>query len=156
MMRRIGCLWTAVWFHEHPFNFEKEVEKNEMDNSCRRSACFPDSVWPVLLYCGWGKGDRLLEELERKGRQDATGKTDRKRFAPDKPQDCRTVIFGISGNVDVQKIACLLLPEVKQDHGGKNGNLGNCSTCPYGKHSPCIGFCLQKILTEMRHACQTE
>ncbi|MCI9198141.1 MAG: hypothetical protein HFH56_13575 [Lachnospiraceae bacterium] len=37
---------------------------------------------------------------------------------------------------------------------GKNGN-GDCQSCPYGRHSPCIGYCMQKILWEMREKKQS-
>ena len=30
----------------------------------------------------------------------------------------------------------------------KNSNDG-CQGCPYGRHSPCIGYCMKKILREM-------
>ena len=29
---------------------------------------------------------------------------------------------------------------------------GDCESCPYGKHSPCIGYCLAKILWEMKES----
>lgn len=28
--------------------------------------------------------------------------------------------------------------------------VGNCSRCPYGKHSPCIGYCIAKLQYEMK------
>ena len=27
---------------------------------------------------------------------------------------------------------------------------GNCKTCPYGKHTPGIGYCIAKLQKEMR------
>ena len=27
---------------------------------------------------------------------------------------------------------------------------GNCKNCPYGRHSPCIGYCIAKLLMEIR------
>ena len=27
---------------------------------------------------------------------------------------------------------------------------GTCEGCPYGKHAPCIGFCLLKIVRELK------
>lgn len=32
---------------------------------------------------------------------------------------------------------------------------GNCENCPYGRCSPCIGYCLLKILQEMRRKRET-
>ncbi len=34
-----------------------------------------------------------------------------------------------------------------QEFSGNGG--GGCQGCPYGRHSPCIGYCLKKILREM-------
>lgn len=80
------------------------------------------------------------------------GKTDRGNYAPDKPKDCAYCYFWHSRKRKCTKKRCYyLLPEERQDCGGKeHGMRGDCKACPYGRHSPCIGYCLQKILMEMR------
>ena len=71
----------------------------------------------------------------------------RKRFAPDKPQDCAFCYFWHSGKKRCTKAACYyLLPDVEVS-GQKEGD---CRNCPYGRNTPCIGYCLQKILLELR------
>ena len=54
-------------------------------------------------------------------------KADNQKYAEDKPKDCSYCYFWNSR---------------------KNG----CSKeeCPYGRYSPCIGYCLQKILLEIK------
>ena len=79
-----------------------------MVNSCRRSACFPDSVWPVLLYCGWGKGGQVTGRTGAERQAGCRrGKRIEKGLHRISPRIVRTVIFGTSGNVDVQKIAAI-------------------------------------------------
>ncbi|WP_235853201.1 MULTISPECIES: hypothetical protein [Lachnospiraceae] len=81
-----------------------------------------------------------------------TGKTDRGKYAPDKPQDCAYCYFWHSRKQKCTKKRCYyLLPEERQDSiCRENGMLGDCKVCPYGQHSPCIGYCLQKILLDLR------
>lgn len=74
------------------------------------------------------------------------GKADNQKFAEDKPDNCSYCYFW-----DNRKKACTqercyyLLPE-KETAGTARG----CCGCPYGRHSPCIGYCLLKIIREMR------
>ena len=59
-------------------------------------------------------------------------KADKRKYAEDKPLVCED---------------CYLLPKQPEKDTKK---AGQCVGCPYGKHSPCIGYCLQKILQDMR------
>lgn len=60
-----------------------------------------------------------------------------------------TVIFGIAGRMDVPKEECYyrLLPEEPFE---EKEETWCCEGCPYGRYSPCIGYCLQKILLEIK------
>lgn len=74
------------------------------------------------------------------------GKAVKERYAQDKPKDCACCYFWSAGKKACTKKNCYyLLPE--QETEGKEGD---CRNCPYGKYSPCIGYCLLKILREMR------
>lgn len=64
-------------------------------------------------------------------------------YAPDKPKDCRNCYFwNPRTDACVQETCYYLLPEKGAD--------GDCNGCPYGRYSPCIGYCLAKILWELR------
>lgn len=87
------------------------------------------------------------------------GKADRGRYAADKPKECRLCYFWKGKRKGCSQKECYyLLPEESQKSGilmGKqpfqeSSETGDCQRCPYGRHSPCIGYCLQKIMWEMR------
>ncbi|MFQ7869843.1 MAG: hypothetical protein ACLRHG_03770 [Coprococcus phoceensis] len=84
------------------------------------------------------------------------GKTDRGKYASDKPQDCAYCYFWHSRKRKCTKKRCYyLLPEERQDSPGREKGMGgDCKVCPYGRHSPCIGYCLQKILLDLRQCRQ--
>lgn len=78
------------------------------------------------------------------------GKMDKEQYAEDKPIDCSYCYFWHSWKEKCVRERCYyLLPQMngaaREDEG-----FGDCKVCPYGQHSPCIGYCLQKILREMR------
>lgn len=74
------------------------------------------------------------------------GKADNQRFAEDKPGDCTCCYFWDNRKRSCTKETCYyLLPET-----GTGNDSRDCSVCPYGRHSPCIGYCLLKIIREMR------
>ncbi len=76
------------------------------------------------------------------------GKAAKERFAQDKPKDCACCYFWSAGKKACTKKSCYyLLPEQKAEE-----KKGDCESCPYGKHSPCIGYCLAKILWEMKES----
>ena len=47
-------------------------------------------------------------------------------------------------NKEMRKQCYYLLPEEPEKEEG------TCEGCPYGKHAPCIGFCLLKIVRELK------
>ena len=82
-----------------------------------------------------------------------------RRYAPDKPKECRHCYFWKEKKKECSRKECYyLLPEESKESGAVQENLpvqepaerGNCQCCPYGRHSPCIGYCIQKIIWEMK------
>lgn len=68
------------------------------------------------------------------------------KFAQDKPKNCTGCYFWHQKKKVCTKEQCYyLLPEPET-----NTAYGECGGCPYGRHSPCIGYCLLKILQEIR------
>ena len=91
---------------------------------------------------------------------------DSRKYAEDRPDDCKHCYFWKGKRKGCGQEECYyLLPEEipipgtvpektfqqKQDKDSP----GVCQSCPYGRHSPCIGYCIQKILREMREKKQT-
>ena len=73
-------------------------------------------------------------------------KAAKERFSEDKPGNCAGCYFwNRKKKVCTQERCYYLLPEEAAD-----ANVGDCGGCPYGRVSPCIGYCLLKILREMR------
>ena len=74
---------------------------------------------------------------------------DGRTYLGDKPGTCDYCYWWQPG-----KKACILpecyylMPESKPIPDSYQE--GNCKTCGYGKHSPCIGYCIAKILKENR------
>lgn len=65
------------------------------------------------------------------------------RYAQDKPADCAHCYFWNNfKRVCTEEKCYYLLSE-------KEAERGSCGSCPYGKHSPCIGYCLLKIMREI-------
>ena len=86
-----------------------------------------------------------------------------RRYAPDKPKECKHCYFWKGKQKGCSQKECYyLLPEDSKEPAEAQGNLsmpksgenGNCRGCPYGRHSPCIGYCLRKIMWEMRESKQ--
>lgn len=100
-----------------------------------------------------------------------TGRTDsqtrdRGKYASDKPKECRNCYFwnGKRKGCSLKECYYFLTEEnptptvapgnrLRQEAGKKG--VGDCQSCPYGRTSPCIGYCIQKILQEMRQKRQS-
>lgn len=91
---------------------------------------------------------------------------DSRNYAEDKPGDCKHCYFWKGKQKGCSQKECYyLLPEGKTASANVPGNplpqqfskngIGACESCPYGRHSPCIGYCIQKILHEMRQKKQS-
>lgn len=73
------------------------------------------------------------------------------RYAEDKPVSCDYCYFQIPGKkaCELDKCFYLLLESRLEPEKGTAGAEG-CRGCPYGRIRPCIGFCMEKLLIEMR------
>ncbi|MBC5744872.1 hypothetical protein FMM74_015120 [Lachnospiraceae bacterium MD308] len=88
---------------------------------------------------------------------------DSRNYAPDKPKECRHCYFWRGKRKCCSRRECyyLLPTEERTDQTviGKQSQelvrIGDCQCCPYGRHSPCIGFCIRKIMLEMKERKQT-
>lgn len=101
------------------------------------------------------------------GRADSRNRAkDNRKYAADKPDDCRHCYFWKEKRKSCSQKECYyLFPEERtasadvpdnslSQEFSKNNNDG-CQGCPYGRHSPCIGYCTKKILQEMRQRKQS-
>lgn len=70
------------------------------------------------------------------------------RYAEDKPESCDHCYFQTPKEKTCGLEECFyLLPE--KEPVPETGTEG-CGACPYGRDRPCIGFCIEKLLAEMR------
>jgi hypothetical protein len=70
-----------------------------------------------------------------------------RKYEPEKPWSCEYCYFWKSRKKGCELENCqYLLQEVDQKM--QMEKIGDCRTCPYGKHSPCIGYCIAKLLAE--------
>ena len=73
------------------------------------------------------------------------GKGEKQRYAEDKP-DCAYCYFrNKTGICRLDKCYYLLPDDIPEKDREES-----CADCPYGKHFPCIGYCLLKIVREMK------
>lgn len=72
------------------------------------------------------------------------------QYAADKPKQCENCYFWLGMRRGCELKKCHYLIEKKKEPPVVEDITGNCRYCPYGKHSPCIGYCLQKILRELK------
>ena len=63
------------------------------------------------------------------------GKIVKRKYAADKPSECRY---------------CYFWRGKRKGCGRTMGENGSCQGCVYGKHAPCIGYCMKKLLLEMK------
>lgn len=71
------------------------------------------------------------------------------KYSSDKPKDCHYCYFWKNN-----KVGCELGTENCCYRVQIRKTVSECSDCPYGRASPCIGWCTRKILEEMglRHS----
>lgn len=65
-------------------------------------------------------------------------------YAADKPNDCRYCYFWKNNGV-----GCESGTENRYYRVQPKKAVSECSDCPYGRASPCIGWCTKQILKEM-------
>lgn len=78
----------------------------------------------------------------------------KQRFSADKPVSCKYCYFWL-GKVKGCKLEnCYYLlteePPPDAEEPSRRYQRGNCDTCPYGRASPCVGFCIEKIMMEWK------
>lgn len=73
-----------------------------------------------------------------------------REYMEDKPKDCRYCFWWGGKNKQCEHKSCYYLLPLKEKSKEDTGQPGNCKSCPYGKHSPCIGYCTVKLLQEMK------
>lgn len=71
------------------------------------------------------------------------------RYAADKPEECTYCYFWHERKGRCERETCYYLVEQEKEQE-PDAMHGDCRFCPYGRHSPCIGYCLAKILLEMK------
>lgn len=87
----------------------------------------------------------LLIKKERNEETRVQGeKGEQSRYAEDKP-DCVYCYFRTKKGTCRRRSCYYLLPDKPEKKTEET-----CADCPYGKHFPCIGYCLLKIIGEMR------
>ena len=74
-----------------------------------------------------------------------------RKYEDDKPWSCKYCYFWEGRNKGCGLDECYyLIPEDGAVKTSKPAMVGNCTRCPYGKHSPCIGYCIAKLYHEMK------
>lgn len=69
------------------------------------------------------------------------------RYAEDKPKECEYCYFwgGKYRGCELEECCYILPPEPEPTY-----EPGDCTCCPYGKYSPCIGYCIEQIQMELK------
>ncbi len=84
-----------------------------------------------------------------------TERADNQRYADAKPSECIYCYFWKEKRKSCGRSECYYLlsdeemgsEEVLQPDSEE---VWDCESCPYGRNFPCIGYCLRKILLEMK------
>lgn len=71
-----------------------------------------------------------------------------RKYHPEKPWSCVYCYFWKGRNKGCGEKNCYYLLPITEEE--LNYKIGDCKTCPYGKHSPCIGYCIAKLEAELR------
>ena len=108
-MIRLGVYGQPCASMSALFHFEKEVENNEMADSCRRDTCASACLGAVLLYCG--RGERG-QDFRRIGMERQAGCRREKRIGRSMRRiNQRTafpVISGTGGNRNAQRTDAII------------------------------------------------
>ena len=76
-----------------------------------------------------------------------------RKYEEDKPKDCRYCGFWAGRARGCERKECWYLIPLPKKEEPKIGPDGlpelNCRTCPYGRDTPCIGYCIAKIQREV-------
>lgn len=67
----------------------------------------------------------------------------KRMYQEDKPKDCRYCYYWMPGKEKCSLRECFYLIKEKPKRKSE------CDDCPYGRCSPCIGWCTKKLLREV-------
>lgn len=80
--------------------------------------------------------------------------TGKQRYSADKPVSCKFCYFWLGRDKGCELESCYyILPEKPPptaEELAQRYRCGDCNTCPYGRASPCIGYCIVKIMLELK------
>ena len=100
------------------------------------------NLWALFSCPKGGKMSRKKTILPR-------AKIDGRKYLEEQPEACDYCYWWEFGKKECILPECYyLMSEAKRV--STNQEEGNCKNCAYGKHSPCIGYCIAKILKESR------
>lgn len=84
-----------------------------------------------------------------------TERADNQRYADVKPSECTYCCFWKEEEKSCGRSECYYLLSDGEMGSGEmlrldSEEVWDCESCPYGRNFPCIGYCLRKILLEMK------
>ncbi len=75
---------------------------------------------------------------------------DKRRYSQDKPKSCEFCYFWAGKKSGCELPQCYYLLPEPEPQASSVHNAEGCKSCPYGRHSPCIGYCLVNIMRELK------
>lgn len=74
---------------------------------------------------------------------------DSPQYSQDKPKSCEYCFFWHGKRYGCELKDCHYLISEESEQKQDTDEI-SCDGCPYGKYSPCIGYCLMKIMRELK------
>ena len=72
-------------------------------------------------------------------------------YRKSKPASCTFCYWWMGQKQGCGNEECFyLIRKKRMKQYAKSDKKSNCEGCPYGRHAPCIGYCLDRLLKEMR------
>ena len=111
----------------------------------------------TVLYCliaAGSQAEKKLTEIKRKNRMktnkdliiEPNAAIEGRKYSEEKPWSCKYCYWWGGKKKGCSLKQChYLLPEKK-----KAVKTTPCGGCPYGKHVPCIGYCIARLHSEMK------
>lgn len=103
------------------------------------------------------KLEKRLVEAQKERRKMQTRIINDRRYARDKPADCAYCYFWKANKKCCSQTECYYLLSAQDpdsspqtSDSSRPGKSGDCKNCAYGRHSPCIGYCIKKLILEMK------
>ena len=102
----------------------------------------------TVLYCliaAGSQAEKKLTEIMRK-EEEQNAAIEGRKYSEEKPWSCKYCYWWGGKKKGCSLKQChYLLPEKK-----KAVKTTPCGGCPYGKHVPCIGYCIARLHSEMK------